>query len=372
MPLFLWITLILTLIVASLAVLGIVLTRHPVFGSKPSTQKRLTFTRSKQYNNEKFQYPIPTDMRTDFRTGLSILRDFTKKNPHRQPGYPIPMTSVDPDSLKHPVADRWIWFGHSALLLQINGKSLLLDPMFGDRPSPVPFFGLKRFSEKLPVEIEQLPEIDAVLFSHDHYDHLDYGTIKRIRHKVKQFIVPLGLGSHLERWGVLPEQISEMDWWEETELDGLKLACTPARHYSGRGLSGRDASLWCSWVIQGDQHKVYFSGDSGYGPHFKEIGAAYGPFDATFMECGQYDERWSAIHMMPEETVQAHLDVKGKLLFPIHWSAFTLAFHSWTDPVERAKKAAEQHDLPIATPRIGEPVTLGAEQYPATAWWTSS
>jgi L-ascorbate metabolism protein UlaG (beta-lactamase superfamily) len=247
--------------------------------------------------------------------------------------------------------------------------TLLLDPMFGRSPSPFPIFGPKRYSVKLPIEIEELPTIDAVIFSHDHYDHLDYGSIRKLKAKVKQFIVPLGVAGHLVRWGVDPKIIQEHDWWDEFTFRGLTLASTPARHFSGRGLGGRDTSLWCSWVILSEDTRIFFSGDSGYGPHFKEIGSKYGPFDLTLMECGQYNERWAGIHMMPEETVQAHLDVQGKLMIPIHWGAFTLALHSWSDPVERAVKAAKQLGSAIATPRIGETVSIGAAEYPNSTWW---
>jgi L-ascorbate metabolism protein UlaG (beta-lactamase superfamily) len=229
--------------------------------------------------------------------------------------------------------------------------------------------GSKRYSVTLPIEPEHLPPIDAVILSHDHYDHLDYHSIQKLKDKVGKFIVPFGVGSHLVRWGVHPAKISEYDWWSELELDGLKLVCTPARHFSGRSLFNRDSTLWCSWVIMGQQTRIFYGGDSGYAPHFKEIGEKYGPFDLTFMECGQYDERWPAIHMMPEETVQAHIDVLGKLMIPIHWSAFTMALHDWTDPIERVTKAAKERNVNISTPRIGEAVNVGSAEYPASVWW---
>ncbi|WP_247739269.1 MBL fold metallo-hydrolase [Bacillus sp. 165] len=294
-----------------------------------------------------------------------MLRDFMKGNPNRKPTQLIPMAS----SFKMNDQTSVTWFGHSALLLEMEGKVILLDPMFGDAPTPFPIFGNKRYSRTLPMEVEELPQIDAVIFSHDHYDHLDYGSIKKLNDKVGHFFVPLGVGGHLERWGVNPERISEHDWWDEVEFLGLTLACTPARHFSGRSLFDRDTTLWCSWVIRGQQTKIYFSGDSGYGPHFKQIGEKYGPFDLTLMECGQYDERWSAIHMMPEETVQAHIDVQGQTMIPIHWSAFSLSFHDWTDPIERVTKAAKKQNILISTPRIGEPVLIGSRTYPVSPWW---
>ncbi|MDP4170893.1 MAG: MBL fold metallo-hydrolase, partial [Bacillota bacterium] len=248
-------------------------------------------------------------------------------------------------------------------------KTILLDPMFGTTPSPFPMIGGKRYSGKLPFELDELPEIDIVLLSHNHYDHLDYGTIKKIKHKVQRFITPLGVGSNLEKWGVESSRIEEHDWWDDFHYKGLDFVCTPARHFSGRSLLDRDATLWCSWIINGMETNIFFSGDSGYAPHFKEIGEKYGPFDVTLMECGQYDERWASIHMVPEETVQAHMDVKGKLMIPIHWAAFTLALHDWTDPVDRAVKAATERNVAISTPRIGETIVLGSSDYPTAAWW---
>jgi L-ascorbate metabolism protein UlaG (beta-lactamase superfamily) len=221
----------------------------------------------------------------------------------------------------------------------------------------------------LPAQPDELGDIDAIIISHNHYDHLDRGSIMKLKDRTGHFHVPSGVGSYLIKWGVSPDKISEHSWWEEFEFAGLKLACTPARHFSGRGLMDRDRSLWCSWVIAGKHARIFFSGDSGYAPHFKEIGNKYGPFDLTLLECGQYDERWSSIHMMPEETVQAHIDVKGDILVPVHWGAFTLALHEWTDPVERIMRAAQQRGVKIATPQIGESVIVGSGKLPSIPWW---
>jgi L-ascorbate metabolism protein UlaG (beta-lactamase superfamily) len=328
--------------------------------------------KSKLANQKKFTNQIPTSMDTSLKTMVTILRDFIKGNPQVRPDKSIPVEPLDtfltlltPDNTQ----TRITWFGHSTLLLEIEGKRLLLDPMFAKAPSPFPLFGPKRYSETLPIELEKLPPLDAVIISHDHYDHLDSNAIKLLKDKTSRFFVPLGVGSRLASWGVDAEKILELDWWNEFEFDGLTLACAPARHFSGRGLFDRDSTLWCSWVIGGQQAKIYFSGDSGYGPHFAEIGAKYGPFDLTLMECGQYDERWSAIHMMPEETVQAHLDVQGSILLPIHWGAFTLSFHDWTEPIERVTKAAKARNLDIVTPKIGETVIVGAAEFPTSIWW---
>jgi L-ascorbate metabolism protein UlaG (beta-lactamase superfamily) len=342
---------------------------YPAFGGKSSKEQVHTLKKSQNFIKNKFVNQIPTSMDMPVKTLFSVLRDYIKGNPLIKPDWPIPVVSLDKTSIRDSKETKATWFGHSALLLEMEGTTLLIDPMLGETPSPFPMFGSKRYSVTLPIEPEHLPMIDAVILSHDHYDHLDYHTIRKLKDKVRQFIVPLGVGSHLVRWGVDQAKISEYDWWNELELDGLKLVCTPARHFSGRSLFNRDSTLWCSWVIKGQQTRIYYGGDSGYAPHFKEIGEEYGPFDLTFMECGQYDERWSAIHMMPEETVQAHIDVKGKLMIPIHWSAFTLALHNWTDPIERVTKAAKERNVNISTPRIGEAVYIGSREYPDSAWW---
>ncbi|WP_326114793.1 MBL fold metallo-hydrolase [Paenibacillus alginolyticus] len=316
--------------------------------------------------NGKFQNPFPTMMNMGFGSTVGILLEFAKSSPNRRP---MTHLAMETPNLAKDMETKVTWFGHSASLLTIDGKALLLDPMFGKAPSPFPWLGKGRYSGGLPFEIGQLPVIDAVVLSHDHYDHLDYGTIMKIKHKVNKFLVPLGVGGHLIRWGVQPEKIEEHDWWDEFTYEGLTLACTPATHFSGRSMTDRGASLWCSWVIKGKQSNIFFSGDSGYSSHFKEIGQKYGPFDLTLMECGQYDDRWSDIHMMPEETVQAHLDVKGKLMLPIHWGAFTLALHDWTDPIERAAKAAHAIKVSILTPKIGQTVHVNAADYPIETWW---
>jgi len=353
-------------------VVALFLRFYPPLGSSQSKERRQAFSRLSHYSGKSFKNAVPTATMTisSSSNSGSLLAEYLKGNPEARPNKPIAVLQMaDNDFISEAGQSRLTWFGHSAAMLQLDGKVLLLDPMFGKAPSPFPFIGKGRYSGKLPFELEQLKQIDAVILSHDHYDHLDYGSIMKLKHKVRQFIVPLGVASHLIKWGVRPETIKELNWWEEYQYEGFRLVCTPARHFSGRSLADRNATLWCSWVIQGKEEKVFFSGDSGYGPHFKEIGEKYGPFDLTLMECGQYNERWASIHMMPEQTVQAHLDVKGDVLIPIHWGAFTLSLHSWTDPVERAVKAAEDQSVKICTPRIGESVTVKGNAYPASAWW---
>ncbi|WP_366296184.1 MBL fold metallo-hydrolase [Paenibacillus sp. AN1007] len=320
----------------------------------------------------KYENQIPTSAGMGIKSLTSILRDSMRRHAERRPSENIPMKRYQTASvLEASDQPQVTWFGHSAFLLEIEGHRLLFDPMFGDRPSPVSWAGTKRFSKELPVQPEELPDLHAIVISHDHYDHLDVSSIRKLKHKTNRFIVPLGVRKRLIQWGIPAAQITEHRWGDEFSFAGLTLACTPARHFSGRGLLDRNSTLWCSWVIAGRETKVFFSGDSGYGPHFKEIGSRYGPFDLTLMECGQYDERWSNIHMMPEETVQAHLDVGGYALIPIHWGAFTLAYHAWNEPAERVTRAARTMNVPVITPMIGETVKLKDEEYTFRPWWRS-
>ncbi|MDG5472345.1 MBL fold metallo-hydrolase [Jeotgalibacillus sp. ET6] len=319
---------------------------------------------------KKYKNQIPTNMNMGWKSLLSMVKDSVKGIADQRPSKSISATSFKQDKTLPPSdVSRVTWFGHSAFYMEIEGKRVLVDPMLGSRPSPFSWAGTKRYEREVPVKPEHFSEVDAIILSHDHYDHLDRDSIIQLQTKTKRFIVPLGVGKRLTKWGVSHEKITELGWWDELQWEGLKLVCTPARHFSGRGLFDRNSTLWCSWVILGDETKIFYSGDSGYGPHFREIGESYGPFDLTLLECGQYDERWSAIHMRPEETVQAHLDVRGRVLIPVHWGAFTLAFHSWTDPVERVTKAAISHNIIISTPKMGESVLIQSENYPSFEWW---
>lgn len=315
---------------------------------------------------KKYMNQIPTDVSFNPKDIIGLMTDYFKMKTKLRPikDLPIVLPNKDNGSLESVT-----WFGHSASLLKIEGKKLLLDPMFGDASSPFPVFNSKRYSGAFSLEREDFKEIDAIIISHNHYDHLNYKSIMRLKDRAKHFYVPIGVARYLIKWGVSPSKISEHNWWDEITFDNIKLVCAPARHFSGRSMTDKDCSLWCSWLIIGQETKVFFSGDSGYAPHFKEIGNKYGPFDLTLMECGQYDTRWSAIHMLPEETVQAHIDVKGELLVPIHWGAFTLALHEWSDPIERVTKEANRLGVNIATPQIGEAIALQSKDYPTAAWW---
>jgi L-ascorbate metabolism protein UlaG (beta-lactamase superfamily) len=260
------------------------------------------------------------------------------------------------------------WLGHSSLMINIDGYKIMTDPVF---EKSVSFFGPSRYNGDVPVDTTQLPEVDIVIISHNHYDHLNKTSIELLNGKTGAFLVPLAVGAELEDAGVPRDKIVELDWWEEYNHDqNLKIVATPAQHFSGRGLTDRDETLWASWVIKAPNHKIYFSGDSGYFDGFKQIGEKYGPFDMTFLETGAYNEKWHHIHMFPEETVQAHLDLGGKVLHPIHWATFNLSLHTWFDPMDRLTTTAEELEVITATPIVGE-TTIYNEHIPQTKWWES-
>ena len=337
----------------------------PQFGDSPSIVSAANF------RDGKFHNQIPTTVGLGFRETVSVLGEFVFGNKTgKSPDAPLPMQNLDSTTLgnRSPEVARLTWFGHSAILLEIDGKKIFFDPMLGQYAGPLPLLSPRRFNERLPIEIARLPFIDFVIISHDHYDHLDYGSIQELKNKVGKFYVPLGVGAHLRSWGVTPERITELNWWEEADADGFRFVCAPARHFSGRGFK-TNTTLWSSWIVKSSKQQFYFSGDSGYGPHFKKIGEKYGEMDLAMIECGQYNELWHDIHMMPEETVKASLDVKAKILLPIHWGAFALALHSWTDPVTRVTTEAEKLNVAVTTPRIGQMLMLNGQHIPQTRWW---
>lgn len=337
------------------------------FGGKPSKAEKEFYAEHSNYKDGKFYNLIPTNMDMSLKSMYSTIKDFIKGVPNGKP-------KEAPKVLKPEMQDFYqshqiMWFGHSAFLMNLGKHTILLDPMLGNVPAPHPWLGGNRFQKELPVEIEQLEEIDVVLISHDHYDHLDYKSILKLKDKCKQFLVPLGVGPHLRRWGIDTSRIKEFYWWDEYSIDGLELAFTPSRHFSGRGLNDNSSTLWGSWVIKSDSINLYFSGDSGYGPHFKSIGDKYGPFDFAMMECGQYNEKWAAIHMMPEETAKASKDIRTKVAMPIHWGSFQLALHSWTDPVERVTKSFKELNQEFIIPQIGEVLDLNNPKVQNSFWW---
>lgn len=341
------------------------------YGGKASKEKKESFNSLPNYIDGNFQNLTPTSLSMSFPDYFSVAFDFIKGAKNRTPSKPIDVLYIDSTSIEQNsnVSPRVTWFGHTTLLLEIEGKNILIDPVWGDVASPIPFTSTKRYNNEIPIEIEKLPYIDAIIISHDHYDHLDYSSITKLKDKVGTFYTPLGVSAHLLAWGVDESKIHELNWWDEIMHDEFTFICTPARHFSGRGILDRNTTLWASWVIKTQTKNIYFSGDGGYGPHFKEIGQKLGPFDFAFLECGQYGDKWAQIHMLPEETVQAALDIKTKLMLPIHWGAFTLSLHSWSDPIERVTKEAHRVGQPITTPLIGEAIFMDSTNFPQSTWW---
>jgi L-ascorbate metabolism protein UlaG (beta-lactamase superfamily) len=264
--------------------------------------------------------------------------------------------------------DGSLWrLGHSTLLMKLSGKLWLTDPVFSERASPMQWMGPKRFHAP-PISIEDLPEIEGVILSHDHYDHLDHDAVLALAPKVRHFITPLGVGDRLVEWGVNKSKVRQLDWWQTTRLSGVEFVATPAQHFSGRSLSDRNSTLWASWVILGDGLRLFFSGDTGYHAGFKTIGDRYGPFDVAMLETGAYDPQWPDVHMQPHETLQAHLDLRGRSLLPVHNGTFDLAMHSWDDPFERIVELAAKRAVPVVTPVMGEAVSL-REPLSGQTWW---
>ncbi len=286
----------------------------------------------------------------------------------RSPDRALPLVTRTRDSFGPPPASglQVTWLGHSTLLIDIDGRRILTDPVFSDRASPSSLLGPARF-HPVPIAIEDLPPLDAVVLSHDHYDHLDENSIRALAARGERFFVPLGVGAHLERWGVPAERVTELDWWEEATLDGLRLVATPAQHFSGRGLFDRNATLWASWAFIGPDHRAYFSGDTGMFPGFAEIGERLGPFDLTMLEVGAFDESWADVHLGPARALEAHRMLRGRMLLPVHWGTFQLALHAWSQPAEHLWEHAGS-DTTVAFPRPGETVVAG-QAAPAEAWW---
>ncbi|ULT59827.1 MBL fold metallo-hydrolase [Neobacillus drentensis] len=342
---------------------------NPAFGGNPSKKQKEQYSHLDNYVDGKFINPEPTKLNMSAADYFSMIEENFSGAKDRSPKGQIPVSKIDWNKVNSE-EDSLTWFGHSTFLLSIDNKKMLVDPMLGPVASPVSFVGSKRYSEDMLHHIDEMPPIDAVFITHDHYDHLDYPSIKKLKNKVNHFFVPLGVGAHLIDWGVKNEKITELNWWDEIEFQGLIVAFTPSQHFSGRGPLNRNSTLWGGWVILGEKTRFYTSGDGGYNTHFKEIGRKYGPFDLTLIEGGQYDRRWSWVHMTPEQSIQAHLDVHGKNMMLIHWGAFTLAYHGWTEPIERALKASEKSGANMIAPKIGETVTVDGDlSIPTTSWW---
>jgi L-ascorbate metabolism protein UlaG (beta-lactamase superfamily) len=369
------------MLLGSACTAGIVADGWVAFGASPEGARLARMAQSPRYRDGRFENPEP--MWNDM--GNATLSMVKGRALPTSPSAPVPTVDVAPALFATPPASglRVTWLGHSATILEIDGVRVLTDPVFGGRASPFTWVGPEAWYEP-PLPLEDVPPVDAVLISHDHHDHLQHSTIARIVELGwdTTFIAPLGVGAHLELWGIAPDRIVELDWWDAhpvSSRDGrhrLDVVSTPSRHASGRHVLDQMATLWTSYALKGPQHRVFFSGDTGLTPAFKEIGARHGPFDVVMVEVGAYSRDWPDWHMGPEQALLVHEWTKGRLFMPIHWGLWTLAAHGWTEPVERILAAAPAHpDLRLVVPRPGQSIDVSddviAAATPATVarWW---
>ncbi|MDO4691069.1 MAG: MBL fold metallo-hydrolase [Fusobacterium sp.] len=365
-------------ILTTLLVVQIFLRTKP-FGRLPSGERLEKIKLSKNYNLEKheFEYPLPTillgtDTNKESAKGIStrVIKRlyeflFDKENVENTiPEKKLPSVKTDLRNLDIN-ENLMVWLGHSSLYIQLDGKRILIDPVL-ERAFPIPFI-MKAFEGSDIYRSSDIPEIDILILTHDHWDHINYPTIKNIKNRVKNIIVPLGVGEHLEYWNVDMQKVYEMDWWEKVEIQNLKIHTLPSRHFSGRGLV-RNKTLWASFLIETDKYKLFLNGDSGYGPHYKEIGDKFGKIDFVAMEAGQYNKEWSNIHILPEEILYALNDLNNKKFLPIHNSKFKLSKHPWYEPLERLEKLTENKDVEFETPIIGEIIYLNKKNN-FKKWW---
>jgi L-ascorbate metabolism protein UlaG (beta-lactamase superfamily) len=322
---------------------------------------------SSHFSDGTFHNTLETPALAPANTRDGLLRQWHDERYVGLPGGPIPLATTDFPAEAAELAVTWL--GHASALLEVDGQRVLLDPVWGYRVSPSPVFGPTRL-HPAPVPLEDLPQVDAVLISHDHYDHLDLPTVRELlRTQTAPFVVPLGIGQHLRKWHVPEDRIVELDWDGEHTVGGLTFICTEARHFSGRYFY-RNTTLWASWAIAGPRHRVFFGGDTGYTPAFAGIGARLGPFDLTLLPIGAYNDAWHAIHMDPEEAVRAHGDLGGRVLLPIHWATFNLAFHRWAEPVQRLLAAAGRVRAQVVVPLPGQRIDV-LDPPELDDWWTA-
>ncbi len=344
------------------------------FGKDPSGEHLRKISKSSRYNSDKKEFVnrrvgILDEMRSRNSQWKLIGEFLWGGGKYRKPSHRLPEEKPDwKEFLRKSEFMKFIWFGHSTFIVNIDGNILLFDPVFSESAAPFSFM-VKRFQDAV-VSLEELPEIDYIFISHDHYDHLDEKTIRFFQKKKTKFLTPLGVTSHLKEWGIQEDRLTELDWWEEISINGMKIICGPAQHFSGRKGWNGNQTLWGSWIVKGKSESFFFSGDSGYDTHFKEIGDAHGPFTISFIENGQYNEMWKEVHVLPEETAKAFLELKGKKLVPVHWAMFDLSLHDWYEPVEMLEKYAEENQIDLLTPKFGE-IVYSEKPNPLVRWWKS-
>jgi len=340
------------------------------FGGSVTKQLKARYEQSEHWQKGSFQNLEHTAMNISLWDFPRVIRKQLSNRSVRQPEKPLPILAFNKETFLAPSEKcKFIWYGHSVVLMRMEGKTLLIDPMLGPDTTPIAPIPTKRFSENTLELIDDFPEIDLLLMTHDHYDHLDYSSIQKLKHKTKHYLVALGVKRHLVSWGVQEDLITEMDWWDTFTLGSIKVTFTPTRHFSGRGLFDRFQTLWGGWVFQSPKEKIWFSGDGGYGKHFKEIGRREGPFDFAFMECGQYNHDWHEIHLFPEEAVQAALDARVQKAMPVHWGGFSLSYqHTWQEPPTTFVEAALEHKLDYSLPQLGQLIEVSSNIQ--DKWWT--
>lgn len=343
------------LLLAVLALATWLVFRLPSFGGVAEGARLARMQASPQWHKGRFENTPP------YVSNMSLKRELHDwmGDEVRVPTFEIPVLKMSGDTLAQPAAPglRAWWLGHASTLIEIDGLRILTDPVFSERTSPFQFAGPARF-HPVPLPLEHWKNIDAVVISHDHFDHLDMDTIRHLAQGGTHFYVGLGIGAHLERWQVPAAQIHEMDWWEQLEIKGVKIVCTPARHYSGR-TSMNNSTLWASWMVKGPTHSFYFSGDTGYAEHFKTIRAKLGAPELALVKVGAYGDTWMDIHMSPESAIQSVQDLGASLLLPVHWASFNLANHPWAGPPTRTLAAAKAAAVQVALPRVGEKLEFG-------------
>lgn len=335
-------------------------------GKNPGGKRLEKIRNSPNFVKGKFLNIEPTSVNPANVSMLRIIREIMNRPNSVRPSGEIPYRKTDLKGL-HAEKPTVVWFGHSSYLLKFRNFNILVDPVLSGNASPFRFFG-KAFDGTQIYEPEDLPDIDLLLLTHDHYDHLDYRLIKHLRKKTKLVVTSLGVGSHLELWGVKKKKIRELDWGENIQINpDLIISALPARHFSGRSF-GRFNTLWSSFVLEWGGYKIYIGGDSGYSNQFEKIGEEYGGFDLAFLECGQYGKYWPQIHMFPEETVKAAIDLNAKILFPVHWAKFVLSTHPWNEPIKRLSAEAKKQGQQFVSPLLGESYEIGDDSE-QQEWW---
>lgn len=332
-------------------------------GARPAA----AYDQSPQFGDGHFRNPAGKSALGFVGTLGVMWKMLFEKPADATPLAPIPVQALTRQALLDAPDDSLWRLGHSTMLMKLDGHFWLTDPVFSERASPMSCMGPKRFHAP-PLTIDELPPITGVIISHDHYDHLDHDAIQALAPKVQHFVTALGVGDRLIAWGVPAAKVVQLDWWQDTRVEGLKIVATPAQHFSGRTLADGNRTLWASWVIDTGQTRIFFSGDTGYFDGFARIGERYGPFDLTMIETGAYGADWPDVHMQPEQSLQAHLDVRGKVLMPIHNGTFDLALHPWTEPFERITALAQAQGVPLTAPHMGERLDIRAPA-PSTHWW---